>query len=302
MGTARVLGGRYELGDVIGRGGMADVHLGRDLRLNRSVAVKMLRTELARDPRLWSRFRREAQAVAGLNHPAIAAVYDFGHDGVESDALDGSDAPFIVMEHVPGRSLRDVLREGRLAPEEAVQHQLGVLAALDFSHRAGVVHRDIKPANVMITPDGDVKVVDFGIARVSGDAGATATHTRAVLGTAQYLSPEQVRGEIADARSDLYAAGCLLYELLTGRPPFVGESAVAVAYQHVHAQPVRASVHRAGIPPSLDVVLLTALAKDRTDRFPSARSFREALTSAAKGLVRESDWADMETLQSVSAT
>jgi len=281
---------------------MADVYLGRDLRLNRSVAVKMLRKELARDPRLRSRFRREAQAVAGLNHPTIASVYDFGHDSVEGNALNETDTPFIVMEYVPGRSLRDVLRDGGPAQEEAVQHQLGVLTALEFSHRAGVVHRDIKPANVMITPHGGVKVVDFGIARVSADAGATSTQPRAILGTAQYLSPEQVRGEIADARSDLYSAGCLLYELLTGRPPFVADNPVAVAYQHVHEHPVRASAHRVGITPALDVVLFTALAKDRNDRFPSARSFMQALTSAAKGLVRESEWTDIEALESVRAT
>ncbi|MGW3899486.1 protein kinase domain-containing protein [Micromonospora profundi] len=293
MSTDRVLGGRYELCDVLGRGGMAVVHLARDIRLKRWVAVKVLRAELARDPLFRSRFRREAQAVARLNHPGIVSVHDVGHEHVEGSRADEPNVPFIVMEHVAGQSLRARLREGALTLEESIQHQMAVLSALEFSHRAGVVHRDIKPANIMVTPDGAIKVVDFGIARVDGGAGATATETHMLLGTAQYLSPEQVRGEVADARSDLYSAGCLLYELLTGRPPFVGDNPVAVAYQHVHQAPPRASAYRTEVTPALDAVLLTALAKDRKDRFQSARSFREALQSAAKGLVRADERLDM---------
>lgn len=298
MSTDRVLGGRYELRNVLGRGGMAVVHLGRDSRLDRWVAVKMLRGELARDPLFRSRFRREAQVVAGLNHPGIVSVHDVG-EHVEGSRADEPSAPFIVMEYVAGQSLRDRLREGAVALDEAIRHQVGVLRALEFSHRAGVVHRDIKPANVRVTPDGGIKVVDFGISRVDGDPGAMATQTHALLGTAQYLSPEQVRGEIADARSDLYSAGCLLYELLTGRPPFVGDNPVAVAYQHVHQDPPRASAYRTEVTPALDTVLLTALAKDRNDRFQCARSFREALQSAAKGLNRADECADPDTSYNV---
>ncbi|MEU7778841.1 protein kinase domain-containing protein [Micromonospora parva] len=296
MSTDRVLDGRYELCDVLGRGGMAVVHLARDTRLKRWVAVKVLRAELARDPLFRSRFRREAQAVARLNHPGIVSVHDVGHEHVEGSRADEPNVPFIVMEHVAGQSLGARLREGALSLEESIQHQVAVLSALEFSHRAGVVHRDIKPANVMVTPNGAIKVVDFGIARIDGGAGGTATQTHALLGTAQYLSPEQVRGEIVDARSDLYSAGCLLYELLTGRPPFVGDNPVSVAYQHVHQAPPRASAYRTEVTPALDAVLLTALAKDRKDRFQSARSFREALQSAAKGLVRADERTDMDAL------
>ena len=287
MSTERVLGGRYELRDVLGRGGMAVVHLARDIWLERWVAVKVLHRELARDPLFRARFRREAQAVARLNHPGIVAVHDIGRLHVEGSPAEESGAPFIVMEYVAGQSLRARLREGALTLHEAIHHQVGVLSALEFSHRAGVVHRDIKPGNVMVTPNGGVKVVDFGIARVGRDSGTTATPTYMFLGTAQYLSPEQVRGETADARSDLYSAGCLLHELLTGRPPFVGDNPVAIAYQHVHEGLRRASSYRTGISPALDSVLFTALAKDRNDRFPSARSFSRALQSAAKDLSRK---------------
>lgn len=285
MTGERLLGGRYQLREVVGYGGMADVHLARDVHLDRWVAVKILRDDLARDPMFRARFRREAQAVAGLNHATIVAVYDIGHGRIDEGRPEG--APFMVMEYVAGPSLRDLLDDGELALADAVRHELGVLSALAVSHKAGVVHRDIKPANVMLTLVGAVKVVDFGIARSSGDRDAGVTETRAVLGTAQYLSPEQVRGELADARSDLYSAGCLLYELLTGRPPFLGDSPVAVAYQHVHEEPDPASTHRDQITPALDDVLRRALEKDREDRFQSAREFTDALQSAAKGLVDE---------------
>lgn len=287
-----VLGGRYELRDVLGRGGMAVVHLARDLSLERWVAVKVMRGDLARDPAFLSRFRREARVVSGLSHPGIVAAHDVAHASVGDGDGDEAGVPFIVMEYVAGQPLRDRLRAGVLTLEEAVGYQLGVLSALEFSHRAGVVHRDIKPANVMVTPDGGVKVVDFGIARVDGSPDAAATQAHMLLGTAQYLSPEQVRGEVADARSDLYAAGCLLFELVTGRPPFVGDSPVAVAYQHVHEEPPRASTYRTEVTPALDAVLVTALAKNREDRFPSARSFSDALRSAARGPTDEHADAD----------
>ena len=224
------------MGELLGRGGMAEVHRALDLRLGRAVAVKELRADLATDPTFQARFRREAQSAAGLNHPTIVAVYDTGE---ETNPVTGTSIPYIVMELVEGQTLRDVLREGRkLLPERALELTVGVLDALSYSHKAGIVHRDIKPANVMLTPTGQVKVMDFGIARAVADTSATMTQTAAVIGTAQYLSPEQARGETVDARSDIYSAGCLLYELLVGRPPFVGDSPVSVAYQHVREQPV----------------------------------------------------------------
>ena len=227
-----VLSGRYELGELIGRGGMADVYEGRDLRLGRTVAVKMLRPDMARDTQFRVRFEREARAVAGLNHASIVAVYDTGEQQPDPGTPHAVAVPYIVMEHVGGQTLRELIRANSVTVDEAVDYMLGVLSALEYSHRSGIVHRDIKPANVMVCRDsGAVKVMDFGIARAMADSAATMTQTQAVVGTAQYLSPEQARGEVVDARSDLYSAGCLLYELLTGRPPFVGESAVSVAYQ-----------------------------------------------------------------------
>ncbi|MFI6785527.1 protein kinase [Micromonospora sp. NPDC050276] len=289
MSTKRVIRGQYEVGGVIGWGGTANVYLGRDIRSGSPVAIKVLRKDLARDPLFQSKFRREAQLLARLNHPAIVAIHDAGHEEVEVSSADTVPVPFIVMEYVAGRSLRDLLDIGRLELEESVHYQAGVLSALEFSHRAGIVHRDIKPANVMVTTEGAVKVVDFGIARASGDLAATLTLAHEVLGTPQYLSPEQVRGETADARSDLYSAGCLLYELLTGRPPFVGADPISVAYQHVYAEPARASTRRLGLSPCFDSVLKKALAKARKDRYQNARTFREALQSAAQGVVRDED-------------
>ncbi|GMA23744.1 hypothetical protein GCM10025864_15030 [Luteimicrobium album] len=235
----RILAGRYQVGELIGRGGMAEVHIGHDARLGRTVAIKILRADLARDPSFLARFRREAQAAASLNHPAVVAVYDTGED-VQTDAASGqtTHTPFIVMEYVEGHTVRDILRDGHAVPiDEAIEITSGVLSALEYSHHAGIVHRDIKPANVMITPTGAVKVMDFGIARAMADSAATMTQTQAVVGTAQYLSPEQALGQTVDARSDLYSTGCLLFELLTGRPPFQGDSPVAVAYQHVGEVP-----------------------------------------------------------------
>ncbi|HEU5241457.1 MAG TPA: protein kinase, partial [Ornithinibacter sp.] len=226
----KLLGGRYEVGELLGRGGMAEVHDGYDSRLGRQVAIKMLRSDLARDQTFISRFRREAQSAAGLNHASIVAVYDHGEDSAVEAGGAEVKVPFIVMEHVDGRTLRQVITErGTLPPEEALRITEGVLDALGYSHRNGIVHRDIKPANVMIGDDGAVKVMDFGIARAMADANATMTQTQAVIGTAQYLSPEQAQGQSVDARSDLYSTGCMLYELLTGRPPFMGDSPVSIA-------------------------------------------------------------------------
>ena len=267
-----MIGGRYELGELLGRGGMAEVRKGTDSRLGRVVAIKRLRTDLASDSTFQARFRREAQSAASLNHPAIVSVYDTG----EELATDGSGVaqPYIVMEFVAGRTLRDILREGRkILPERALEITSGVLSALDYSHRAGIIHRDIKPGNVMLTPSGDVKVMDFGIARAMSDSN-TMTQTAAVVGTAQYLSPEQARGETVDSRSDVYSAGCLLYELLTGRPPFVGDSPVAVAYQHVREQAAPPSAHDEDLPPAVDAIVMKALAKRLEDRYQSAAAMR----------------------------
>jgi serine/threonine protein kinase len=272
-GESTLVGGRYELGEVLGRGGMAEVRKGTDTRLGRVVAVKRLRTDLAADATFQARFRREAQSSASLNHPSIVAVYDTG----EEMSTDGTDVaqPYIVMEYVAGRTLRDIIREGRkILPERALELTSGVLSALDYSHRAGIIHRDIKPGNVMLTPAGDVKVMDFGIARAVSDASSTMTQTAAVVGTAQYLSPEQARGETVDSRSDVYSTGCLLYELLTGRPPFVGDSPVAVAYQHVREPALPPSAHDTALPPELDAIVMKSLAKRVEDRYQSAAAMR----------------------------
>ncbi|MFW3171534.1 Stk1 family PASTA domain-containing Ser/Thr kinase [Geodermatophilus sp. CPCC 206100] len=279
MTTPQLLGERYEIGGVLGRGGMAEVHRGRDLRLGREVAVKVLRHDLARDPSFQVRFRREAQAAASLNHPAIVAVYDTGEDRTTSGAT-----PYIVMEYVEGQTLRDVLRgEGVLPPERAMSLTADICGALDFSHRNGIVHRDVKPGNVMITPEGSVKVMDFGIARAVSDSAATMTSTAAVIGTAQYLSPEQARGEGVDARSDVYSVGCLLYELVTGAPPFTGDSPVAVAYQHVREDPRLPSSINPAIPPELDAILLKAMSKNPANRYQSAAEMRNDLLRALAG-------------------
>ncbi|TFV85712.1 Stk1 family PASTA domain-containing Ser/Thr kinase [Blastococcus sp. CT_GayMR16] len=279
MTTPQVLGERYEIGGVLGRGGMAEVHRGRDLRLGREVAVKVLRSDLARDPSFQVRFRREAQAAASLNHPAIVAVYDTGEDRTPIGAT-----PYIVMEYVEGETLRDVIRrEGHLSPERAMELAADICGALDFSHRNGIVHRDVKPGNVMITPQGTVKVMDFGIARAVSDSAATMTSTAAVIGTAQYLSPEQARGESVDARSDVYSMGCLLYELVTGAPPFSGDSPVAVAYQHVREDPRLPSSINPQVPAELDAILLKAMSKNPANRYQSAAEMRNDLLRALAG-------------------
>ena len=286
----RLIGGRYELDGIVGRGGMAEVFRARDLRLDRVVAVKTLRSELARDHTFQARFRREAQSAASLNHPSIVAVYDTGED-----MIGGIPVPYIVMEFVEGRTLRDLLCDDRrLLPERAAGLTDGVLLALDYSHRNGIVHRDIKPGNVMLTRSGDVKVMDFGIARTVSGAQHTMTQTAEVMGTAQYLSPEQARGERVDARSDLYSTGCLLYELLTGRPPFTGDSPVAIAYQHVQEDPVPPSQVEPEIPGWADAIVLKALKKDPARRYQSPGEMRDdiqrALAGAAMAAPRRKAW------------
>ena len=280
MTQPRLLGGRYELDGVVGRGGMAEVYRARDIRLDRVVAVKTLREDLARDQTFQARFRREAQSAASLNHPSIVAVYDTGEDNHGPAPV-----PYIVMEYVDGRTVRDLMRaDRRLLPERALEITDGVLRALDYSHRNGIVHRDIKPANVMVTRTGDIKVMDFGIARAVSDAQATMTQTAQVIGTAQYLSPEQARGERVDARSDLYSTGCLLYELLTGRPPFTGDSPVAIAYQHVTENPVPPSRVDPEIPPWADAIVMKAMAKDPARRYQTAGEMRADIQRGLSGM------------------
>jgi serine/threonine-protein kinase len=280
MTEARLLGGRYQLGEILGYGGMAEVHRGTDLRLGRDVAIKVLRADLARDQGFQARFRREAQNAASLNHPSIVAVYDTG----EETSSDGVALPFIVMEYVEGRTLKEVLAdEGRLQPERAMEITADVCSALDFSHRNGIVHRDIKPANVMLTTTGAVKVMDFGIARAVAGGTSTMTQTSAVIGTAQYLSPEQARGETVDARSDVYSTGCLLYELLIGHPPFTGDSPVAVAYQHVRENPIPPSQLSQDVTPDVDAIVLKAMAKNPANRYQSGAEMRSDLLRAAAG-------------------
>ncbi|QKG23662.1 Stk1 family PASTA domain-containing Ser/Thr kinase [Actinomadura verrucosospora] len=279
MSQPRLLGGRYELDTVIGRGGMAEVYRARDLRLDRVVAIKTLRSDLARDPTFQARFRREAQSAASLNHPSVIAVYDTGEDMIGDTPI-----PYIVMEYVDGSTLRDLLRENRaLLPEKALEITDGILRALDYSHRGGIVHRDIKPANVMLTRQHEVKVMDFGIARAMADSASTMTQTAQVIGTAQYLSPEQAQAKRVDARSDIYSTGCVLYELLTGRPPFTGDSPVAIAYQHVREEPVPPSQVDPQIPQWADAMVLKAMAKDPDHRYQNATEFRQEIQRVLQG-------------------
>jgi serine/threonine-protein kinase len=280
MTQPRLLGDRYELEGVVGRGGMAEVYRARDLRLDRVVAIKTLRADLARDQTFQARFRREAQSAASLNNPSIVAVYDTGED-----MSTGTPIPFIVMEFVDGKTVRELLNEGhRLLPERTLEIVSGVLRALEYSHQAGIVHRDIKPGNVMVTRNGDIKVMDFGIARAMSDAQATMTQTAQVIGTAQYLSPEQARGERVDTRSDLYSTGCLMYELLVGRPPFTGDSPVAIAYQHVRENPIPPSRLDPDLPPWADAIVLKAMAKSPNDRYQTAAEMNADIQRAASGM------------------
>lgn len=278
MTTPQHLSDRYELGEILGFGGMSEVHLARDLRLHRDVAVKVLRADLARDPSFYLRFRREAQNAAALNHPAIVAVYDTG----EADTAAGP-LPYIVMEYVDGITLRDIVHnDGPIPPRKAIEIIADACQALNFSHQHGIIHRDVKPANIMISKTGAVKVMDFGIARALADS-HSVTQTAAVIGTAQYLSPEQARGDSVDARSDVYSLGCVLYEILTGEPPFVGDSPVAVAYQHVREAPVPPSERRDGLSPDLDAVVLKALAKNPENRYQTAAEMRADLVRVHNG-------------------
>jgi serine/threonine protein kinase len=279
----RVLSGRYRIDEAIGRGGMASVYRGYDLTLGRDVAIKILDRELADDNAFRTRFRLEAQAASRMAHPTIVRVYDAGEDSIT--AADGTvrPVPFIVMELVKGRLLKEVIAEGPVPVTDAVRYVDGILEALEYSHRAGVVHRDIKPGNVMVTEAGQVKVMDFGIARAVSDSSSTVAETTQILGTAAYFSPEQAKGEPVDARADLYSAGVVLYELLTGRQPFRGESPVAVAYQHVSEAPVPPSEVNETVPRGLDTVALRALAKDPFQRYQDAAGFREALDATIDG-------------------
>jgi eukaryotic-like serine/threonine-protein kinase len=279
MTTPQQLSDRYELGEILGFGGMSEVHLARDVRLHRDVAVKVLRADLARDPSFYLRFRREAQNAAALNHPAIVAVYDTGEAETAAGPL-----PYIVMEYVNGVTLRDIVHtDGPMTPTRAIEVIADACQALNFSHQHGIIHRDVKPANIMISSTNAVKVMDFGIARALSDSGNSVTQTAAVIGTAQYLSPEQARGDSVDARSDVYSLGCVLYEMLTGEPPFVGDSPVAVAYQHVREDPVPPSRRYAGISADLDAVVLKALAKNPENRYQTAADMRTDLVRVHNG-------------------
>ena len=279
----RVIAGRYEVGALIGRGGMADVYEGIDTRLGRTVAIKLLKADLVSDPSFEARFRQEAQASARMAHPTIVRVYDAGEDSTIDANGEESRRPFIVMEYVKGKLLRDLMHERRLIQSEAIDYAAGVLTALEISHHAGIIHRDIKSANIMINDAGQVKVMDFGIARAVSESSATVAHTSGIVGTAQYFSPEQAKGESVDARTDLYSTGVLLYEMLAGRPPFKGESAVSVAYQHVSEAVTPPSEFDPSISAELDQVVLHALAKNRDERFQTAVEFREHLLAAAAG-------------------
>jgi serine/threonine protein kinase len=263
-----VLAGRYKLTAPLGEGGMAAVYRGRDLRLNREVAIKVLHDELTRDPDFLSRFHREAQLVASLSHPNIVPVYDVGED---------QGTHFIVMEHIPGRALKDTLElEGRLEPHRAVGVMVRVLDALAYAHAQGLVHRDVKPQNILLMPDGTPRLADFGIARL---ADGSTTRTAAILGSAQYLSPEQSRGEDATPRSDIYACGIVLYEMLAGRPPFEGPNALAIAHQHLHDDPAPLRTRAPGVGGNVSNVVMCALSKNPSERFEDAHSFAQALTA-----------------------
>ncbi|MDT5155358.1 MAG: eukaryotic-like serine/threonine-protein kinase [Mycobacterium sp.] len=300
MTTPQHLSDRYELGEILGFGGMSEVHLARDVRLHRDVAVKVLRADLARDPSFYLRFRREAQNAAALNHPAIVAVYDTGEAETATGPL-----PYIVMEYVDGITLRDIVHnDGPIEPRRAIEVIADACQALNFSHQHGTIHRDVKPANIMISKTGAVKVMDFGIAKAIADAGNPVTQTAAVIGTAQYLSPEQARGETVDARSDVYSLGCVLYEVLTGEPPFVGDSPVAVAYQHVREDPVPPSERNPALSPELDAVVLKALAKNPDNRYQTAADMRTDLIRVHSGESPEAPkvFTDAERTSLISAT
>ena len=271
---------RYDTRELLGRGGMSEVYRGFDLQLRRPVAIKRLRPDMVNNPRFRARFAREAQAAARLSHSAIVAVYDSG----EERKATGPPIPFIVMELIEGRSLRSVLHEaGKIAPVRALEYTSRVLEALACSHAAGIVHRDIKPANVMLTNTGAVKVADFGIARPVSDTTGTVTLAGTVVGTPQYLSPEQARGEAVDARSDIYSVGCMLYELLVGEPPFTGDSPVSIVVQHVSDAPAPPSATNGDVSTDTDSIVLKALAKDPADRYQSASEMKADIERVFSG-------------------
>ncbi|WP_300766550.1 Stk1 family PASTA domain-containing Ser/Thr kinase, partial [uncultured Bifidobacterium sp.] len=293
--------GRYQLGQLIGRGGMAEVWQASDTRLGRTVAVKIMRSDLANDEIFLSRFRREAHSVAQMNNPNIVNIYDSGEENVATENGHNEHLPYLVMEYVKGQTLRDIIHSnGALTQRDAAQVMIGVLNALEYSHRMGIIHRDIKPGNIMISEQGIVKVMDFGIARALDDSAATMTQSQGVVGTAQYLSPEQARGEVVDMRSDLYSAGCVLYEMLTGKPPFTGDSAVAIAYQHVSEVATPPSAIIPGLPTMWDKICAKAMAKDRQNRYATATEFRSDILAFMNGGVPTA--AEFNPLTDLSAT
>lgn len=284
MDNDKVFAGRYKVGELIGSGGMANVYVGTDERLNRKIAIKVLKPQFSDDPIFQARFRREAQSAAGLTNANIVGVYDSGEETTSDEGGKDTVTSYIVMEYVEGKTLRDILlSEGSLDVDDASEIIQNVLKALTYSHKMGIIHRDIKPGNVMITSTGEVKVMDFGIARAVTDLANTMTQSQGVVGTAQYLSPEQARGEKVDSRSDLYSVGCLFFELLTGRPPFLGDSPVAIAYQHVREIPPLPSDIKPGIPQVYNTIINKALAKDVDHRYATAEEFNADLSAAAAG-------------------
>lgn len=280
--SGRILAGRYTVKEFIGQGGMATVYKGVDTKLGRTVAIKIMKADLAGDEAFIERFRQEAQSAARMSHQSIVRVLDAGDDYIQT-AAGAKKIPFIVMEYVDGKNLRQYLASGEVSLDEAARITYDVLDALEYSHRAGIVHRDIKPANIMVTSKGRVKVMDFGIARAVSETSSTLQQTTTILGTAAYFSPEQAKGETVDSRSDLYSTGVMLYEMVAGKVPFRGDSAVAVAYQHVSERPVAPSKVNERVTAPFDRVILHALAKDRNRRFQTAGEFREALRLAAAG-------------------
>ena len=282
-GGERLLAGRYRVEQHIGRGGMAEVHVGTDTRLGRKVAIKLLKSSLANDPTFRMRFRQEAQAASRMTHPTIVRVFDAGEETVLESGGGEAQLPFIVMEFVDGKLLKDLIKDGPMTAQEAGHIIGGILTALEYSHRAGVVHRDIKPGNVMVTRSGQIKVMDFGIARAISDSSATVAQTSVILGTAQYFSPEQAKGETVDLRSDLYSTGVVLFEMLTGRAPFRGDSPIAVAYQHVSERPEVPSRLNPALTEAMDAVVLRALEKDKAKRYQSAEEFRDDVDAVLAG-------------------
>jgi len=278
----RIIADRYVVGDLIGQGGMSSVYKGVDKKLGRQVAIKIMKAELSNDPVFRERFKQEAQAASRMAHPTIVRVFDAGDEIIQTNT-GPEELPFIVMEYIEGQDLRRLLAKGVIAQREACLIVEDVLTALEYSHKAGVVHRDIKPGNIMITKTGQVKVMDFGIARAVAESSSSVEQTTAILGTAAYFSPEQAKGDTVDARTDMYSAGVVLYELLAGSVPFTGDSAVSVAYQHVSERPVAPSERNAAVSPALDRVVLRALAKDKTKRYESAAEFKRYLKQAAQG-------------------